>query len=301
MTPKGLHRFIVFTTACTVALLVAGALVTSNDAGASVPDWPLSYGSLVPPWIGGIRWEYGHRVVAGFVSLLTLVLALWTWRREPRRWVRRLALGALALIVLQALLGGLTVLFDLPPAVSAAHATLAQLFFCAVVSLALFTGSWWQGALPKLEETETPSVRTLGVATSGVILLQLILGAAFRHNGVGLLPHLVGAAAVTAMILWLTQAILRRHGAVPALRRGARSVQALLGIQLLLGVAADWVLWANRNAPQPEPLYVVVTVAHVVVGAFTLAAAVLLTLACYRLVVQVRPVPLASGQTRAAL
>jgi heme a synthase len=301
MTPKGLHRFIVFTAVSTVGLLVAGALVTSNDAGLAVPDWPLSYGSLLPPWIGGIRWEHGHRMVAAIVGLLTIALAVWAWRREPRRWVRWLAVGALALVILQGLLGGATVLLDLPPAVSAAHATLAQLFFCTVVSLALFTGRWWQSALPQLEETETPSVRALGVVASGVILLQLIFGAAFRHNGFGILPHLVGAAAVTVMILWMTQVIVRRHAAAPVLRRGARSLQALLGVQLLLGGAAYWVLGATRDAPEPEPLYVVITVAHVVIGALVLAAAVVLTLACFRMVVSTRTLPLTSRQQRIVL
>lgn len=301
MTPKGLHRFIVFTAVCTVGLLVAGALVTSNDAGLAVPDWPLSYGSLLPPWIGGIRWEHGHRMVAAFIGLLIIVLAIWTWRRESRRWVRWLAIAALGLVILQGVLGGLTVLLDLPPAVSAAHATLAQLFFCTVASLALFTGRWWQSQLPQLEETESPSVRLLGVATSALVLLQLVFGAAFRHNGLGILPHLIGAAAVTAMMVWMTQAVARRHAVVPVLRRGARWLQALLGVQLLLGAAAYWVLWVNRSAPQPGSLYVFVTVVHVVVGALTLAATVLLTLACFRLVRQARSLPLASHPERASL
>jgi len=301
MTPRSLHRFIVFTACCTVGLLVAGALVTSNDAGLAVPDWPLSYGSLLPPWVGGIRWEHGHRMVAAFIGLLTIVLAVWTWRREPRRWVRWLAIAALGLVVLQGVLGGLTVLFDLPPAVSGAHATLAQLFFCALASLALFTGRWWQSELPQWEETETPSVRLLGVVTSALVLLQLIFGAAFRHNGFGILPHLIGAAVVTVMLVWLTEAVARRNPAVPALRRGARWLQVLLVSQLLLGATAYWTLAANRTAPQPVPLEIVLTVAHVVVGALTLAATVLLTLACFRLVRQPHSLPLSSRPERASL
>src|SRR5437899_9420341 len=88
----GLHRFALFTAGCTLLLLVAGALVTSNDAGLSVPDWPLSYGSLTPPMVGGIRYEHSHRLIASFVGLLTIVLAVWLWLREPRPWVRRLGL-----------------------------------------------------------------------------------------------------------------------------------------------------------------------------------------------------------------
>src|SRR2546425_12607333 len=90
----GLHRFALFTAGCTLLLLVAGALVTSNDAGLSVPDWPLSYGSLTPPMVGGVRYEHSHRLIASVVGLLTLGLAIWLWLRGPRPWVRRLGLGA---------------------------------------------------------------------------------------------------------------------------------------------------------------------------------------------------------------
>src|SRR6202166_872841 len=111
---RNVHRFAVFTACCTFLLLIAGALVTSNDAGLSVPDWPLSYGSLTPPMVGGIFYEHGHRVIASFVGLLSIVLAVWLWRVEPRRWVRRLGWAALGAVVAQGLLSGLTVLFFLP-------------------------------------------------------------------------------------------------------------------------------------------------------------------------------------------
>src|SRR2546426_3568124 len=123
----GLHRFALFTAGCTLLLLVAGALVTSNDAGLSVPDWPLSYGSLTPPMVGGIRYEHSHRLIASFVGLLTIVLAIWLWLREPRPWVRRLGLVALGAVIAQGVLGGLTVWFFLPVPISVAHASLAQL------------------------------------------------------------------------------------------------------------------------------------------------------------------------------
>src|ERR1700684_776632 len=135
---RNVHRFAVFTACCTFLLLIAGALVTSNDAGLSVPDWPLSYGSLMPPMIGGIFYEHGHRMIATLVGTLTIVLAVWLSLVEPRRWVRRLGWAALGLVIAQGLLGGLTVLFYLPPAVSSAHATLAQLYFITVLSLAVF-------------------------------------------------------------------------------------------------------------------------------------------------------------------
>src|SRR3954463_1862952 len=135
---ENVHRFAIFVACCTFFLLVAGALVTSNDAGLSVPDWPLSYGSLTPPMVGGIFYEHGHRVIAATVGLLSIVLAVWLWRVESRAWVRWLGIAAVGAVVAQGILGGLTVLFFLPPAVSSAHAALAQLFFCTILSIALF-------------------------------------------------------------------------------------------------------------------------------------------------------------------
>src|SRR3954452_25278944 len=86
----GLHRWSILLACATLLLVVAGGLVTSNDAGLSVPDWPLSYGKLMPPMEGGVRYEHSHRMVATTVGLLTIVLAVWLWRIEPRRWMRRL-------------------------------------------------------------------------------------------------------------------------------------------------------------------------------------------------------------------
>ncbi|MCI0354219.1 MAG: COX15/CtaA family protein, partial [Acidobacteria bacterium] len=135
------HGFAVFTAGVTFVLLIAGALVTSNDAGLAVPDWPTSFGSLykIPPMVGGVKYEHGHRMVAQFVGLLTIVLALWTWRVDRRAWMRKLGFAALGLVIVQGILGGITVLYFLPPWVSTAHATLAQTFFCTIVLMALFT------------------------------------------------------------------------------------------------------------------------------------------------------------------
>src|SRR5262245_1468624 len=137
-SPRGkvwIHRFVLFTAVCTFLLIIAGALVTGNEAGLAVPDWPLSYGSLMPPMVGNIRYEHGHRMVATFVGFLTTVLAVWLWRQESRKTVRNLGFIALGAVVAQGLLGGLTVLFFLPTLISVSHACLAQAFFCIMVSL----------------------------------------------------------------------------------------------------------------------------------------------------------------------
>ena len=285
---SSLHRIAVFTAACTLLLLIAGALVTSNDAGLSIPDWPLNYGGAVPPLVGGIRYEWTHRVIASFVGLLTIILAVWLWRHEPRRWVRRLGWVALGAVVAQGVLGGLTVLFFQRQPLSALHATLAQLFFCTVVSIAVFTSRWWQSDLARHEDAGRPSLRSLVVWTSAVILLQLILGAAFRHKGIGIIPHFAGAAAVTVYVFWTTGAIRRRFRGVAPLARMATLLCALLICQLLLGGAAWWSRLFSRDFPQPIPVMVTLTVAHTVLGAVVLATALLTALFAYRLLTPAR-------------
>jgi len=284
---RALHRFVVFTAGCTFLLLIAGALVTSNDAGLAVPDWPLSYGSLWPPMVGGIMYEHGHRMIAALVGILTIVLAVWAWRKESRPWVRNLAWAALALVVAQGILGGITVKFLLPPPVSSAHATLAELFFITIVSLAVFTSRWWLSGLPQLEDRGSPSLHALTVWTSVLILLQIVLGAAFRHNAFGIIPHIIGAIIVTAMVFWTVLAVARRFREVKDLRRAARYLEILLGVQLVLGGVAYWAVLAARDAVQPTPAYVTITVAHVAVGALTFASSVVLMLACYRILTPV--------------
>src|ERR1700693_3040205 len=162
---RAVHQYAVFTASCTFVLLIAGALVTSNDAGLSIPDWPLAYGSLTPPMVGGIRYEFTHRVIATCVGLLTIGLAAWLWKAEKRAWMRWLALAALGGVIAQGILGGMTVRMFHPPPVSAAHATLAQLFFSTVVAIAFFTSSWWFSNVPGLDDSRTPRIRSLTIWT----------------------------------------------------------------------------------------------------------------------------------------
>ena len=142
----GLHRFAVLTAGATFVLLFVGGLVTSTGSGLAVPDWPLSFGMLLPPMRGGVLFEHGHRLAAALVGGLTVALALWTVVSEPRPGVRALGLTALLAVILQGVLGGVTVLYKLPLAVSVTHACLAQAFFCLTVTLALVTGAGWTAA-----------------------------------------------------------------------------------------------------------------------------------------------------------
>ena len=277
-----------FLGACTLLLIVAGALVTSNDAGLSVPDWPTSFGSLykIPPMVGGVKYEHGHRMFAEFVGLLIIVMAVWTQRVEPRKWMRVLGWIALAAVVGQGILGGITVKFFLPWKVSTAHATLAQTIFCVVTAMALFTSrSWLQDSEPIVEQALTPGTPALTEITAGCVWVQLILGAAFRHSGMKLFPHLIGACIVTAMLCWTVVRVLSRYGNVAQLRKPAQTVLALLMIQLGLGFFAYLTrLQWGKDAVQPMTGMVVSTVSHVAGGALVLATSVILAIQTRRMI-----------------
>ena len=281
---QDLHRYAVFTACCTFLLLIAGALVTSNDAGLSIPDWPLAYGSLTPPMVGGIRYEFTHRVIASCIGILTIILAAWLWKVENRPWMRWMGLAALGGVIAQGILGGATVLTFQLPAVSAAHATLAQLFFSTVVAIAVFTSSWWRGELPEVEDAGTPRIRSLVVWTALAVFLQLILGAAFRHKGFGIIPHLVGAVIVTMLIFMTAGALKRRFPGVAPLRNCARFLHILIGVQLLLGAGAYWSRMYAARFPQPIAVMVALTVVHTVTGALVLATTLVTALVSYRLI-----------------
>ncbi|HWP45803.1 MAG TPA: COX15/CtaA family protein [Candidatus Limnocylindrales bacterium] len=210
-----LHRFAVLTAGATFILIFIGGLVTSTGSGLAVPDWPLSFGQFFPPMEGGVLFEHGHRMAATLVGFLMTLLAIWIYWQESRRWVRRLGLIALLAIILQGLLGGITVLLKLPTSVSVAHACLAQAFFCLTIALAVFTnpnwgkdskgggkygstgerkygrvGAWeYEGAEVKTHphpHISALSLTRLGALTTAVIYVQLILGAIMRHMGAGL-------------------------------------------------------------------------------------------------------------------
>jgi heme a synthase len=281
---KSAHQYAVFTACCTFLLLIAGALVTSNDAGLSIPDWPLAYGSLHPPMVGGIRYEFSHRVIATCVGLLTIGLAVWLSRTEKRNWMRWLGWGALGGVIAQGILGALTVRMYQPPPVSAAHATLAQLFFSMVVAAAVFTSSWWFESVEEFDDPGSPRVRTLLLWTLVAVFLQLILGAAFRHKAFGIIPHLIGATIVTVLMFVAAGAIRRRFRNFPALRRCATYLHALIGAQLLLGAGAYWSRLASAHSPQPPGVMVTLTVVHTITGALVLAVTLVTTLISFRLI-----------------
>jgi cytochrome c oxidase assembly protein subunit 15 len=287
---KGLHRFTLFVTGATLFLIVAGALVTSHDAGLAVPDWPLSFGKFFPQMVGNVFWEHGHRMVATSVGILVIILNIWMWRSEKRSWVRRLGFLALLAVIAQGLLGGLTVKLMLPLAVSSAHATLAQLFFCTMVSLSVFTSPGWSEERADVKEKPGLSLRRLSIVAAASILVQLVLGATLRHSATWdkplptslLLTHLTGALVVVLILGSTIFSTLSRYKGVTYLTRPAIIAGTLLVVQLSLGLAAYLTRLASPNAPQPRNPMVGITVAHVACGALVFASTIVLALRAHR-------------------
>lgn len=281
-----LHRFAIFTSGLTLLLIVAGALVTSNDAGLSVPDWPTSFGSLykMPHMVGGVLYEHGHRMIAWLVGVLTIVLTIWTWRVEKRLWLRLLAVAALGTVVFQGLLGGITVLFYLPPVISSAHAATAQTFFCIAVAIAVATGRKWIEEQPRVElDQRRPSLFTLTVLSIFVLYVQLILGAMFRHKGLGWWPHVVHAGVVAFVLSWTAIRAISVYPKIDAVRHPAVMMLSLMVTQLCLGFSAfiTRVMWGH-DAAQPELPMIISTVLHVAIGTLLLATAVILAIQVWR-------------------
>jgi cytochrome c oxidase assembly protein subunit 15 len=290
------HRYAKLVAACTLLLIAAGGMVTSTGSGLSVPDWPTSYGwnmftFPLSRWVGGIKYEHSHRLIASTVGFLTIGLAILAWRVEPRRWVRRLAFACLGAVILQGVLGGVTVLLKLPPSVSIAHAGLAQIFFCLTVSVAVVTSPRWRKAAP----ADDPALRRLATITTLLVYTQILIGATMRHTNAGMaiptfplafghvvppfwntgiavhFAHRVGAVVASIAVLATAGHVFYHHRQRAELFRPA--------VLLLLFVCAQVMLGAFVVLSGLQP---VINTAHVVNGAFVLGTSLVLTLRSYR-------------------
>ena len=279
MYSPSLHRYALILAVCTLFLVVAGASVTSHQAGLSVPDWPLSYGQVMPPMIGGVKWEHGHRMVATFVGMLTVGLAIWFAVAEPRRWMRKLGWFALTAVIVQGVLGGLTVLLLLPPAISVSHACLAQLFFSTTVAVAIFTSRGWYAGPQMVEDYGKPSLRSLSIVTPALILAQIALGAAFRHGAIGVLPHIIGAMILALVILIVCAFVLHQFPNHATLRTAAKTMLAVTLVQVFLGIET---YFARLDAAEKPLFMLIFTIAHVATGALTLASSIALAIQIWR-------------------
>lgn len=184
---KGLHRFAFFTAIATLFLICSGGMVTSKGVGLAVPDWPTTFGYnmfLFPisKWVGGIFFEHVHRLIASTIGFLTIVLTVWLWRIESRRWLRNLGFAALALVILQGVIGGLRVTL-LKDEIGVFHACLAQGFFGLLIVITLATSRLWQRlSAEDFLSGAAQSLARVALVTTSVIYVQLALGATMRHE-----------------------------------------------------------------------------------------------------------------------
>ena len=279
---RALHHYAILTAGATFLLLMAGALVVGYEAGLAVPDWPLSFGTWMPPMVGGILYEHGHRMIAGTVGVLTTALVIWIWWKEPRRWVKGLGLAAWVAVVAQAILGGLTVLYRLPVPIVIAHGCLAQAFFCLVLSLALVTSPAWERAAEAAEEPPAPDFWHLAAAATAALFIQLALGAALRHKALGLGPHWVWAGVAGFLVGWVCYRAVTELEAKDSLRKLAKWLGGILALQVVLGVASYAFRAVTQGIPEPRTAVVLITSAHLATGALLLGCSLLVTLLAYR-------------------
>lgn len=265
------HRFAAVSAFYAFFVLFAGGMVTSTGSGLSVPDWPMSYGKFMPPMVGGVYFEHGHRMIAGMVGALTWILAVWIHLKDERRWMRRLSLAAAAGIVVQGVLGGVTVLFGLPPQVSAAHAVLGQGLFCCLIALAQGSSAWYR----ETEETPGGTLWKAGAVAIGMLFVQLSLGAFLRHTGSGLAFHLLGAVAA----FWAVSraAYLGQSDGGPEIRHLSIAMMLMILVQVFFGLGA----LLGRDARAIGALALLPT-AHQALGALILGTTVLWTLRAHR-------------------
>jgi cytochrome c oxidase assembly protein subunit 15 len=293
---SALHRFTIFFSVCVFFLIVAGALVTSNNAGLAVPDWPTSFGSLykIPPMVGGIKYEHGHRMLAEFVGFLTIVFAVWTQMKDSRPWMKKLGWFALVLVIVQGIFGGLTVKHLLPWYVSTTHGLVAQTFFALSMLLVIFNRRRWaEHEVTPIPQRKSFDLRQLSWVAVAVIYMQLFFGAAFRHSADWKIKngdpfvfpfqlHVYGAILATVILFYVCIRAISAYNQIKPVRGMGIAILALLLIQLSLGITSYFVrVLHGHEVSSPTVAMVAVTVAHVVVGALLLAH-------CFMLAIQAR-------------
>jgi cytochrome c oxidase assembly protein subunit 15 len=278
----------------TFLLVVAGGLVTSNEAGLAVVDWPNTFGAnmfLFPlsRMTGGIYYEHAHRLFGALVGLTTMGLAIRLWRRDQRRLVHHFATLAVGLVVVQGILGGLRVTggftlstseADMAPSIALAvtHGVMGQIFLGLIVGLAVVTSTPWIQAPAAEKRASAGADRTIQMWLVAALLIQLVLGAVQRHMAQGLIVH-ISLAAVVVMIAVMAGARAwgLYHGVRPVQQLG-QLLMAGVAVQVALGVAALAVTQGRAVVGAPSTLEVTIATAHQATGAFLLALSVALLL-----------------------
>lgn len=295
-----LHYYGIALSASTFLLLFAGGMVTSTNSGLSVPDWPTTFGQnmfLYPPSMmkGGIFYEHGHRLFASLVGFLTIGNCLAYLFLEKRKWMKWTGFLALVLVIIQGVLGGLTVRYKLPMPVSAAHACTAELFFGVTLLMAFATSRAWIHSPPVRFRLNSPE-QALSLAFCVAVFLQIMVGAVMRHSYAGLsiptfpmaygqfippfwnfgiVVHFLHSRVGASILILLGGALIYFVFASKRLPGAVKGLGGMLGLtligQCLLGMMTIW----TGKAPLP-------TTFHLSMGALVFATGLLLFMAIYR-------------------
>jgi cytochrome c oxidase assembly protein subunit 15 len=293
------HKFSLFVVAWAALLLCAGALVTSNDAALAVSDWPTSFGSFFPPLrflTGGALIEHTHRVLAAILGIWIITLAILLWRNDERAWVKKVGYAAVGGVIVQGILGGLTVLQLLHYWLPVMHACTAELVFALLVSISVFTSRWYSQDLPQYADAAAPSVHSIAIANAIFVFVQVLLGAGYRHHYISYVPHVLNSVLVMTSVSVTAGMLRRRFPKIPEFVRMRKLLNSIVGLQFLLGIGALWSRIQTADAPQPMPVMIAFTVVHTVVGAILFATSIATVLVCYRLVPRGREVLLATSK-----
>jgi cytochrome c oxidase assembly protein subunit 15 len=299
------QRLAVVTAGLTLLLIFVGGVVTNTGSALAVPDWPTTFGHnmFLYPWsqmVGGILYEHSHRLIGSAVGALTIALAVSLWWTEPRRWVRRLGLAAVAAVIVQGILGGLRVVL-LEHGLAIVHGCVAQGFLALVVGLAVVTSPTWQAPAGSTRLADPARLRALALLTASLVYAQLVFGAVLTHTGSRLDAHVLFAALVTLSIGILVRRVLRHSASHAVLRRPAMLLLALLAVQLSLGLAAYAWRFTSASASMPPLLGLALLTTHRLTGAALWGTSVVLVLRILRLAGVERMVADRSGAGRHSL
>ncbi|MEM9186402.1 MAG: COX15/CtaA family protein, partial [Planctomycetota bacterium] len=254
------HRWALLLCGTTFPLLWVGGLITTTDAGMAVPDWPNTYGynMFAYPWQTWMfgPWdlfiEHGHRLLASLVGLLAIGLLVVVWRSDRRRWMRSLALAALALVIFQGVLGGLRVVAN-ERLLAMAHGSTGPLFFaltCVIVVLTL-RRPYGAGRPAAAAASDDGGLSRLALLTAALAYCQLVLGASLRHVDAATGPwafgvlvkfHLFLAAVVAVQTLWVMVRTVRSRSP----QRAVRVIGVLLGLVVTAQVGLGVATWAAK-------------------------------------------------------
>jgi cytochrome c oxidase assembly protein subunit 15 len=261
MDGPGLHRYAVLLAVCTLLLLMSGAAITDYDGGPKPPGFL----------------TLGHEAAAAVVGLLTIGLAFWLSASGQPAWLKRVGWISLFVFIVDGALGTQSLLLALPKTVSVFHAFLAQLFFASTVAITVFLSPDWKRGGEPVKDQGWPSLRSLSMFALFLILLQVWLGAAFRHQAAGLMPHMAGAITVALVILILCMFVMQQFPEHRSLRPAANVLLALVLVQVVFGIAALTARMMTAENTLTMPL-LLTTVAHVATGAVTLSGTVALAI-----------------------